>query len=165
MKEKELRALSRADLLQMLIDQSTEVQELRSRLAEAEAELERRDIAVSRAGTMAEAALLLNGVFEAADKACAQYIENMQLRGQAGTPDRQTTQKRQLAEQLLQESRRRCEEMERQTQLRCSEMLDNAKKQSQAYWDNVKSKLDAYYEEHAGLRELMALTTQKNIPD
>jgi len=162
MKEKELRSLSRADLLQMLIDQSTEVQELRSRLAEAEAELERREIAVSRAGTMAEAALLLNGVLEAADRACAQYIENMELRSQSGSLDKQSVQKARKAEQLLQESLRRCAEKEEQTEQRCQEMLAQAQKQSQAYWDEVKAKLDAYYEEHAGLRELMAMTTRKS---
>ena len=70
MKEKELKRLSRADLLEMLIDQSKELQEVREKLQQAEAELKKREIAISNAGSIAEASLMLNGVFEAAQAAC-----------------------------------------------------------------------------------------------
>lgn len=76
MKEKELKRLSRADLLEMLIDQSKELQEVREKLQQAEAELEKREIAISNAGSIAEASLMLNGVFEAAQAACREYVEN-----------------------------------------------------------------------------------------
>ena len=76
MKEKDLRRLSRADLLEMLIDQSKEVQILREKLEKAEAELKKREIAIQNAGSIAEASLMLNGVFEAAQAACREYVEN-----------------------------------------------------------------------------------------
>jgi|GEM_PF-2617971 len=76
MKEKELRRLSRADLLEMLIDQSKELQEVREKLHQAEAELKKREIAIQNAGSIAEASLVLNGVFEAAQAACREYVEN-----------------------------------------------------------------------------------------
>ena len=76
MKEKDLKRLSRADLLEMLIEQSQEVQKLRERLDAAEAELKKREIAISNAGSIAEASLMLNGVFEAAQAACREYVEN-----------------------------------------------------------------------------------------
>lgn len=76
MKEKDLRRLSRADLLKMLIDESKEVQILREKLEKAEAELKKREIAIQNAGSIAEASLMLNGVFEAAQAACREYVEN-----------------------------------------------------------------------------------------
>lgn len=76
MKEKELKRLSRADLLEMLIDQSKELQEVREKLQQAEAELKKREIAIQNAGSIAEASLVLNGVFEAAQAACREYVEN-----------------------------------------------------------------------------------------
>ena len=79
MTEKELKHLSRADLLEMLIDQSKEVQILRKRLETAEAELKRREIIIGSSGSIAEASLKLSGIFEAAQSACAQYIENIRL--------------------------------------------------------------------------------------
>ena len=76
MREKDLRRLSRADLLEMLIDQSKEMQKLQERLEQAESELKKREIAIQNAGSIAEASLMLNGVFEAAQAACREYVEN-----------------------------------------------------------------------------------------
>ena len=77
MTSKELKRLSRRELLEMLIEQMKENQRLRNRLEQAEAELKNRELVSLRAGSMAEAAMQLNGVFEAADKAARQYLENV----------------------------------------------------------------------------------------
>lgn len=79
MTDKELRKLSRRDLLQLLLEQSLEIQDLKKRLEEAEAALMDREIKIDLAGSIAEAALQLNGVFEAAEAACQQYLENVEL--------------------------------------------------------------------------------------
>ena len=84
MTSKELKRLSRRELLEMLIEQMKENQRLRSRLEQAEAELENRKLVSLRAGSMAEAAMQLNGVFEAADKAARQYLENVYRSTQKG---------------------------------------------------------------------------------
>ncbi len=77
MTDKEMRKLSRAELLELLISQMEENEKLREQLDEANARLERRDIAVKKAGTLAEAAIMINNVFEAADAAAKQYLENV----------------------------------------------------------------------------------------
>lgn len=77
MTDRELRKLSRAELMQMLLEQSREIELLRKQLDAAQAALETRMIHTLEAGTMAEAALKLNGVFEAADAACKEYLENI----------------------------------------------------------------------------------------
>ena len=59
-----------------------ENQQLRQELDDARAELNKRQIDVAKAGTMAEAALLLNGIFDAADRAALQYLENIRLRAE-----------------------------------------------------------------------------------
>lgn len=78
MTDKELRKLSRGELVEMLLQQSQEIRLLRKQLQSAEAALEKRIITILESGTMAEAALKLSGVFEAADMACQSYIENIQ---------------------------------------------------------------------------------------
>ena len=75
--ERELRRLSRADLLELLVAQSRENERLRARLNEANRKLKSREIKIQKAGSIAEAALKLNGVFEAAEQAAQQYIENV----------------------------------------------------------------------------------------
>lgn len=84
MTSKELKRLSRRELLEMLIEQMKENLRLRNRLEQAEAELENRELISLRAGSMAEAAMQLNGVFEAADKAARQYLENVCRSAQKG---------------------------------------------------------------------------------
>lgn len=77
MTDKELRKLNRAQLLEMLIEQSKEVASLKEQLKEANKKLENRQIMIENSGSIAEAALRLNGVFEAAQNAAEQYLENI----------------------------------------------------------------------------------------
>ena len=72
MTDKELRRLSRTDLLEMLLEQSKEVERLQQELAEARQQLEERRIMTEEAGSIAEAALRINRVFEAAQAAADQ---------------------------------------------------------------------------------------------
>lgn len=82
MTDKELRRLSRRELLEMLIAQMEENQRLKQRIEEAEKKLASRQIVMDQVGSIAEAALALNGVFEAAQAAAEQYLENVQNLGE-----------------------------------------------------------------------------------
>lgn len=82
MTDKELKRLRRGELLELLVEQGRQLERLEHELEEAREALARRDIAIREAGTLAEAALKLNGVFEAADAAVRQYMENLMLRTQ-----------------------------------------------------------------------------------
>ena len=80
MTDKELRKLRRDDLLQILINQQRQNDELSDELAKARAALEDRRIAIEQSGSVAEAAMKLNGVFEAAQRAAELYLENIKQR-------------------------------------------------------------------------------------
>lgn len=82
MTDKELKRLSRAELLEMLLAQTEENERLKTELAQAQKALVDRRILIDECGTMAEAALKLNGVFDAVDKAVRQYLENVQRQAQ-----------------------------------------------------------------------------------
>ena len=77
MTEKQLRKLKRVELLELLVEQSVEMDQLREELEAARRELAERKIAAERSGSLAEAALKLSGVFEAADQAARDYLENV----------------------------------------------------------------------------------------
>ncbi len=74
---KELHKLKREELLEMMISLSKENEKLKKKLSDAEDKLKSREIFLYKAGSIAEASLALNGVFEAAQKACDQYVENI----------------------------------------------------------------------------------------
>lgn len=94
MENKELRRLSRTDLLEMLLDLSRENEQLKQEVEELRKQLNDRYIAVEEMGSLAEAALKLNGVFEAAQAACDQYIENIKFRNEVFNKYRYTTKRK-----------------------------------------------------------------------
>lgn len=74
MTDKELRKLSRAELIDILFELQTQNENLTAENRELAAQLESRQLQITEAGSIAEAALRLNGVFEAAQAAADQYV-------------------------------------------------------------------------------------------
>ena len=66
MTQKDLKHLRRADLLELLLEQSRENEALRSENEQLREQQSQQDILLDNAGSIAEASLRLNGVFEAA---------------------------------------------------------------------------------------------------
>lgn len=147
MTEKEMKSLSRADLLELLIQESKKVQALEAQLAEVTAKLESRELTINNAGSIAEAALQINDVFAAAQAASAQYLENI-----AALSQRQET----VCAQMERECQEKVDAQLAQTQKLCDEMVSQAELESKIYWDEVSRKLEAFYKEHAGLKQLLA---------
>ena len=87
MTDKQLRKLSRIELLEMLIQHSKEITRLQEQLEEAHELLEDKYIAIDKAGSIAEASLQINGVFSAAQQAADQYLQNVSLRQNEGEGD------------------------------------------------------------------------------
>ena len=138
MTEKELRRLSRSDLLSLLLEQSRETEQLRRELREAQAALEDRAIRIRDAGSIAEAALKLSGIFEAAEAACQQYTENM-ARMSASREDIccQLEQESRLeAQRILAEAKQQAQLQEERTKQYCAEMLEAARAKAQEYWQS-----------------------------
>ncbi len=76
MTDREMKRLSRRELLELLLEERRENERLSAELREANERLEDRQIDLESAGSIAEAALRLNGVFAAAQAAADQYLEN-----------------------------------------------------------------------------------------
>lgn len=80
MTDKELRKLRRGELLDLLIYQTEQNRKLREQLDSANDALARRNIAIEKSGSMAEASVLISEVFESADRAAKLYLENIEKR-------------------------------------------------------------------------------------
>ena len=113
MTDQELHKLNRKELLELLLDQSRQIDSLREQLQQAQAQLTSRQLLLNKAGSIAEASLQLNRVFEAAQSAAEQYLENVQT-----FSERQTivcrkleTESQQKADALLSEMQTRCQAM------------------------------------------------------
>ncbi len=84
MTNKELKKLSRADLLELLLEERRENERLRAVLKKACEKLADKNVSIQNAGSIADAALALNGVFEAAEAAAAQYLDNVKRLSESG---------------------------------------------------------------------------------
>ncbi len=89
MTDKQLRKLSRRELLEMLILQTRKVEQLEKQLEETNRKLHDRMIVIENSGSLADAVMQLNGVFEAAQNAAQQYLENIRNRYPQQQPARE----------------------------------------------------------------------------
>lgn len=74
MTTKELQKLNRKQLLELMLEQSKRIDQLEQQLEAAQTELQNRRIIAREVGSIAEASLRLNNVFEAAQMAADQYL-------------------------------------------------------------------------------------------
>ena len=74
MTDQELRRLSRADLIDIIYTLQQQKEQAEQQLAQAQAQLQDRQLRLANASSIAEAALSLNGVFDAA-QAADQYLQ------------------------------------------------------------------------------------------
>lgn len=69
--------LSKRKLVELLVEENKKTEELERQLNIANKELASRELILNEVGSIAEASLALNGVFEAAQASYTQYIENI----------------------------------------------------------------------------------------
>ena len=150
MTDRDLRKMNRRELIELLIASENENNQIKEQLGQQTVQLQNKKLQIENAGSMAEAAMALNGVFESVDKAAAQYLENIRLCSE----QQKTTYDRIVSEATQ----------------KANEILDNAEKEKQkmineadVYWQNLSVKLEAFYQEHVGLKELLQVLRKMSI--
>lgn len=127
--KQDLKKLTRAELLELLIEQTEENEKLRTQLRDTENKLLDKRLTCENAGTLADAVLKLNGVFEAAQSACDQYIENIKY---MSDPD-----------------------AVKHTEEKCNAMLAEAKAEADAYWNEINKKVEDLTSRSPTLKKLL----------
>lgn len=126
MTDKELRKLSRTDLLEILLEISKENSLLREKLEAQEQQLQQRQTVPEYAASGADAPME-HKVFFPAEESCGQYREDMQLR--------------------YDYQEEACRLMEKRTRERCEKMLEDARRDADAYWEETWQKVQKLYQE------------------
>ena len=146
MDPKKLKQLSRSDLLEMLLNLSKENEQLRQELQQATSKLEDRTIAAEKCGSLAEAALNLNGVFQAAQAACDQYRWNVQTRA-----DEMLAQ----AKDKLAGVDKRSNEILARANAQADKIIAQARVQAKQILEAAEQKLQDREEKYSWITELM----------
>ncbi len=143
MTDKELKHLGRAELVELLLKQAEENRQLELRIDQLQAQLDSRQIKIDKAGSIAEAALQLNGIFEAAQSAATQYLDNIKRLSEEGES---------LSRQMEAEAKKKAEQI-------CAEADSySARTRAQAdqYQKQVTEKVQTLLKEQESLRALLA---------
>lgn len=138
MTDKELRRLRRDDLLQILINQQKELDDLNAALDKAKEELEKKRIAIQESGSVAEAALRLNGVFEAAQAAADQYEE--QMRAEADEMRAHAEIERDNAKKMVEDATRSARTEAERILSKARDEAEHMKAEAQALLDEARQR-------------------------
>ena len=77
MNEKELRKISRKELLELLLEQANRIVDLENELTKIKAKLEDKKIMLNEAGNLAEASLKITDLFQKTMETCKIYSDNI----------------------------------------------------------------------------------------
>lgn len=132
MNQKELKRLSRSDLLEMMLGLSRENERLESELRQTKLQLENRTLKVEESGSLAEAVLSLNGVFQAAQAACDQYYFN--VRSQADQLLVQAQERldgvQSMHNEIIAKAHAQAEQILAQANIQAEEILEKAREEA-----------------------------------
>lgn len=134
---KELKKLTRKQLLELLISQTEEVERLQEKLSSVENQLKQRTILINEAGSIAEASLKLNNIFEVAQNTANQYLENIEILDK---------NQKLLCKQLEEETRLKAQNMIEETERKCLEREHEADN----HLEIVSKKLNSLYQQYNG---------------
>lgn len=128
MTEKDVKKLSRTDLLKLLIQQTEENERLAARNAALEQELSRRTVIMEKSGSIAEASLQLSAVFTQTQDAADRYLESIREK-----ESRVQTALDETAAQCAKmeaDTRERCRQLEVKTRQVCTKVLEQLKQRT-----------------------------------
>ena len=156
------KRMNRREMEDYIAAQDKKIEELTEALEQAQKELEDRALQIEEPGNLAEASLRINGVFEAAQNAADQFLENIKLRKEE--TDRACEQRdgesREKAIELLESTQAKCRAMEEETRQKCSDMTAAVKREAEEYWDKISERMEKFYEEHRGLKEMLDIPSK-----
>lgn len=117
MTDKELRHLGRARLIDIVYEQQKRLETSEKTIQKLQAKLSKKELQVLEAGSIAEAALKVNGVFEAAQAAADQYLTSIK----AALAD---------TEKKIQETDAACQDKLQDAEAQATQILQNAELKS-----------------------------------
>ncbi len=145
--DKELQRLKRGELLEILLDQSRENEILNLQLEEKShiiedlnGKLASKKIAIKEAGTIADASFKLNGVFEAAQAAAQQYLDNLKdlYQQESSSFLKRESEIETKCTAMLQATKERCDCMKEEVEKQCAELEARVKNKCEMMRETVE---------------------------
>ena len=143
MMDQELRHLTREDLLDIIYELQRRTQQVEQENETIRKQLADRTVKLEKAGSIAEAALALNGVFEAAQAAADQYLAQVHAANE---------QSQQLADRIVEDAQRKATSIVQQAQQEADRIRAMTDEGTQQKWAELQEKTDTMLQSYEALR-------------
>lgn len=120
MDNKELRKFGKKELLEILLSQAKRIEELEEDLSKTKKKLDSKKITIEDSGSLAEASLKLNNIFEVAESSAEQYLFNV----------------KEKCKKLESDTKKEINKMLKDTE----EICEKKKAEADAYFEQIKLK-------------------------
>lgn len=146
MTDREIRHLSKPELLSIIRDQEQELGQMKEQAAKLRQQLDDKKISLEKCDSIAEASLQINGVFASAQAAANQYLAEVRERRDGINAE---------TGHLLDEARQKADAQIRASMETGRKLEEESRRKADAYWNSLSEKLEAFYAGHQGLKEML----------
>lgn len=153
MTDKELKRLSRRELVDIIYELQKKDAERENEIEQLQAALAKKELAVSEAGSIAEAALKVNGVFEAAQAAANQYLLSIRAANADVTEKIETARKQ--SDELLRQANQRADNIISEAEAKANAIISNANQDAAKSWTQFQQKADELLRTRSELNALV----------
>lgn len=124
MTDKEFRKLKRSDLISIIYEYQKREDEFTEQIESLKSELENKNLKIEKAGSIADAVVGLNNIFETAQKTADEYLEQVRLANE-------DTEKK--AAEIIKNA-------EAEAEKKAAEIIEKAKKEAEQITSKAQSK-------------------------
>ena len=153
MTDKELKRLNRRELVDIIYELQKKDAERENVIERLQAALAQKELAVSEAGSIAEAALKVNGVFEAAQAAANQYLLSIRAANADVTAKIETARKQ--SDELLRQANQRADNIISEAEAKANAIISNANQDAAKSWTQFQQKADELLRTRSELNALV----------
>ncbi len=154
MTDKELKRLSRVELIDIIYEMQKQSEEKDAQMQKMQTALDDRTLRIANAGSIAEAAFSINGIFEAAQAAADQYLASIK----AATADMEQTlaEAEKKRQKILSDAEEQAADLVRKAEEQAASMNTEAEKQCAEKWTEFERRANNLIAAHRELQNLMA---------
>ena len=166
MTDKELKHLSRMELIDIIYELQKQNEQNAAQIEKLQAALDEKELHIENAGSIAEAAVQISGVLEAAQAAADQYLlsiraatADMDAKAQAAEQQRDAllADAKKQSDEMLQSAQSQSERLVQDAQSRAQTLEAEAEKQVSAKWDRFEQRAMELIQAHEELRSLVRM--------
>jgi len=127
MADKELKRMNRGELIEIIYQYRIQVDDLTAQVKKLTDELDERRLRMEKAGSIAEAAISVNKVFEAAQQAAEQYLYSIKSANEEN--EESADGSCEAADEIIENAKKEAEKIKQEAERKYSELVTKGEKE------------------------------------